>query len=226
MSTRPDTILAALIANRVETMPDRDVLTIEGAGVRPDEVRTYRQLWENGQRLAQVLIDRGLRPGEHFALLMANHAEFIEAMVAASISGTVFVPIDPRTKGDKLAYMLDNAQCRGAIAADYALDNLAAVRGTLTQLSWVIGLETDEGARPLSDFPDVLSYRASRPEQVPELPILTRDPESAMQLIFTSGTTGDPKGIVMTHLRYCATSAVVPAMLATQAAIGPIQGSR
>ena len=57
---------------------------------------TYRQLWENGQRLAQVLIDRGLRPGEHFALLMANHAEFIDAMVAASISGTVFVPVDPR----------------------------------------------------------------------------------------------------------------------------------
>lgn len=224
MSTRPDTILAALIANRVETMPDRDVLTIEGAGVRPDEVRTYRQLWENGQRLAQVLIDRGLHPGEHFALLMANHAEFIEAMVAASISGTVFVPIDPRTKGDKLAYMLDHAQCRGAIAADYALDNLAAVRGTLKQLSWVIGLETDEGARPLSDFPDVLSYRAARPEQVPELPILTRDPESPMQLIFTSGTTGDPKGIVMTHLRYCATSAAVPAMFGYAADDRPYSG--
>ena len=224
MSTRPDTILAALIANRVDTMPDRDVLTIEGAGARPDEVRTYRQLWENGQRLAQVLIDQGLRPGEHFALLMANHAEFIEAMVAASISGTVFVPIDPRTKGDKLAYMLDNAQCRGVIAADYALDNLAAVRGTLKQLSWVIGLETDEGARPLSDVPDVLSYRASRPEQVPELPILTRDPESPMQLIFTSGTTGDPKGIVMTHLRYCATSAAVPAMFGYAAADRPYSG--
>jgi crotonobetaine/carnitine-CoA ligase len=212
MSTRPDTILAALIANRVETMPDRDVLTVEGAGVRPDEVRTYRQLWENGQRLAQVLIARGLRPGEHFALLMANHAEFIEAMVAASISGTVFVPIDPRTKGDKLAYMLDHAQCKGVIAADYTLGHLCAVRGSLKHLSWVIGLETDEGARPLSDFSDVLSYRASWPEQVPELPILTRDPESPMQLIFTSGTTGDPKGIVMTHLRYCATSAAVPAI--------------
>ncbi len=96
MSTTPETTLAALLANRVETMPDLDVLTVEGAGVRPDEVRTYRQLWENGQRLAQVLIDQGLHPGEHFALLMANHAEFIDAMVAASISGTVFVPIDPR----------------------------------------------------------------------------------------------------------------------------------
>ncbi|MFL9906325.1 AMP-binding protein [Paraburkholderia sp. RL17-337-BIB-A] len=212
MSTTPETTLAALLANRVKTMPDLDVLTVEGAGVRPDEVRTYRQLWENGQRLAQVLIDRGLQPGEHFGLLMANHAEFVDAMVAASISGTVFVPIDPRAKGEKLAFMLDNARCRGVIAADYALDNLVAVRASLSQLSWVIGLETDEDAKPLADFAGVLPYRALLPDRVPELPIVARDPESAMQLIFTSGTTGDPKGIVMTHRRYCATSAAVSAL--------------
>ncbi|MCX4169770.1 MULTISPECIES: AMP-binding protein [Paraburkholderia] len=212
MSTTPETTLAALLANRVETMPDLDVLTVEGAGVRRDEVRTYRQLWENGQRLAQVLIDQGLQPGEHFALLMANHAEFIDAMVAASISGTVFVPIDPRARGEKLAFMLDSPGCRGIIAADYALDNLLAVRASLPKLSWVIGLETDEGAKPLADFPGVSSYRALLPEQVPELPIVARDPDSAMQLIFTSGTTGDPKGIVMTHRRYCGTSAAVSAL--------------
>lgn len=212
MSTRPETTLAALIANRAQTMPDLDVLTIEGAGVRPDEVRTYRQLWENGQRLAQLLIDRGLRPGEHFGLPMANHAEFIEAMVAASISGTVFVPIDPRAKGEKLAFMLDNAQCRGVIAADYALDNLATVRGSLARLAWVVGLDTDEGAKSLSAWNDVLPYRALLPEHVPDLPIAAEDPDGAMQLIFTSGTTGDPKGIVMTHRRYCATSAAVGAL--------------
>ncbi|MFM0128936.1 AMP-binding protein [Paraburkholderia sediminicola] len=224
MSTTPETTLAALLANRVETMPDLDVLTVEGAGVRPDEVRTYRQLWENGQRLAQVLIDQGLQPGEHFALLMANHAEFIDAMVAASISGTVFVPIDPRARGEKLAFMLGSPGCRGVIAADYALDNLLAVRASLPQLSWVIGLETDEGAKPLAGFPGVSSYRALLPDQVPELPIVARDPDSAMQLIFTSGTTGDPKGIVMTHRRYCGTSAAVSALFGYVSGDRPYSG--
>jgi len=97
--------------------------TIEGAGAAPDEVRTYRQLWQNGQRLAQALLKQGLQPGDHFALLMANHAEFVDAMVAASICGTVFVPIDPRTKGDKLAFMLENGRCKGVIAPTIALDN-------------------------------------------------------------------------------------------------------
>ena len=225
MSTRPDTILATLIANRVETMPDRDVLTIEGAGVRNDEVRTYRQLWDNGQRLAQVLIDRGLRPGEHFALLMANHAEFIDAMVAASIAGIVFVPIDPRTKGDKLAYMLDNAQCRGVIAADYALDNLCRRAGCAR--APVVGDRARNRRGREADLR--LSRRAVVPrvtgrEQVPRVAHSDSDPESPMQLIFTSGTTGDPKGIVMTHRRYCETSAAVPAMFGYAADDRPYSG--
>jgi crotonobetaine/carnitine-CoA ligase len=209
MNARAENTLANLIANRAETMPDLDVLTIEGAGVRPDEVRTYRQLWQNGQRLARALLDLGLRPGDHFALLMANHAEFVDAMLAASISGTVFVPIDPRTKGDKLAFMLETARCRGVIAADYALDNLAGVRSQLRGLSWVIGLASNEQARPLAEYPNVRPYQAVLSDTVPTLDVATRDPESAMQLIFTSGTTGDPKGIIMTHKRYCDTAAVV-----------------
>src|SRR3954466_16406296 len=112
MNARAENHLANLIANRVESMPDIPVLTIEGGGVRPDEVRTFRQLWQNGQRLAQTLLDQGLHPGDHFALLMANHAEFADAMVAASISGPVFVPIEPRTKGDKLAFILQTARCK------------------------------------------------------------------------------------------------------------------
>jgi crotonobetaine/carnitine-CoA ligase len=224
MGIRPETILANVIANRVETTPDLEVLTVEGAGVRPDEVRTYRQLWENGQRLAQALIDCGAQAGEHFALLMANHAEFVEAMVAASISGTVFVPVDPRAKGDRLAFMLDNARCSGVIAADYALDNLAAVRGELRRVRWVLGVETDGGTKAPSDYSGVTAYAAALPSHVPDLGIRTTDPTSAMQLIFTSGTTGDPKGIVMTHRRYCDTAAAVSKMFGYTADDRPYSG--
>src|SRR6267142_2332426 len=209
MASRPDNVLANVIANRAEALPDLEVLTIDGGGVRPDDVRTFRQLWSNAQRMAEVLIDQGLQPGEHFALLMANHAEFVEAMIAASVVGAVFVPIDPRNKGDKLRFMLDNARCRGVIAADYALDNLADMRDERSELRWVIGLATDEGPRPLSDYPGVRSLHELLPQDAPALPIQATDPDGPMQLIFTSGTTGDPKGIVMTHRRYCDTSTAV-----------------
>jgi carnitine-CoA ligase len=206
MTTRAENVLAHLIASRAEELPDFDVLTLEGGGVRPDEVRTYRTLWDSARRMAQVLLDQGVRPGERFALLMANHAEFVEAMVAASIVGAAVVPIDPRARGDKLHYMLASTQCIGVLAADYALCHLPSLRSSLPALRWVLGFATDEGRHPLSDEPGVVDWLAVAPASVPDLPVLSTDPDGPLELIFTSGTTGDPKAIVMTHRRYCETS--------------------
>jgi crotonobetaine/carnitine-CoA ligase len=206
MTVRAEDTLANLIANRADELPDFEVLTIEGADVRHDEVRSYRALWDNSRRMAKVLLDQGIQPGERFALLMANHPEFVEAMVAASIVGAAVVPIDPRTRGDKLQFMLINAQCSGVLAADYALDHLQPLRATLPGLRWVVAFATDEGRRPWSDYPGVVDLVAAAPWAAPELPILGTDPDSALELIYTSGTTGDPKGIVMTQRRYCETA--------------------
>jgi crotonobetaine/carnitine-CoA ligase len=217
MSSRPENILAHLVARRAEELPDFDVLTIEGAGVRADEVRTYQALWDNGRRMAQVLLDHGVQPGERFALLMANHAEFVEAMVAASIVGAAVVPIDPRTRGDKLHFMLASTGCCGVLAADYALPHLQPLRPTLPALRWVLGVATDEGQRPLAEEPGVLDWAAAAPAVAPDLPVLSTDPDSALELLFTSGTTGDPKGIVMTHRRYCETSLLAMRLFSYQA---------
>lgn len=206
MTTRAENILANLVANRAEELPDFDVLTIEGGGVRPDEVRTYRDLWDNGRRMARVMLDLGIQPGERMALLMANHAEFVEAMVASSIVGAIVVPIDPRTRGEKLHFMLSNAECCAAFAADYALEHLQPLRASLPGMRWVMGFASDEGSKPLSEYAGVVDWAAAAPVAVPNLEIRTTDPESALELIFTSGTTGDPKGIVMTNRRYCETS--------------------
>lgn len=214
MSPYPDNIFAGLIANRAAELPDFPVLTIEGAGQRPDEVRSYRELWDNGRRLAQLMLQLGVQPGGRIALLMANHTEFVEAMVAAGIVGAAVVPIDPRTKGDKLHFLLTSSQCSAAFAADYVLPHLQPLRPRLPGLRWVLTFATDEGDRPLSAWADVVDWQAHAPLATPELPIATIDPDSALELIFTSGTTGDPKGIVMTHRRYCDTIALAQRLFA------------
>jgi len=217
---------AGLIAIRASSNPDLDVLTIEGGGQRPDEVRTYGQLWSHGCRLGAGLRELGLRPGDRFGLLMANHAEFVEAMVAAGATGTVFVPIDPRTKGDRLAYMLATADCKGVIAADYALANLAAVRDRLPELTWVVGLATDEGRATPEQFRahGIVPYDRLLATPAEGFAPAAIDPESAMQLIYTSGTTGDPKGIVMTHKRYCDTASVASRLFGYRADDRPYSG--
>jgi crotonobetaine/carnitine-CoA ligase len=221
-----DLSFAGLIGNRASSKPHLDVLTIEGGGRRADEVRTYRQLWDNGRRLGAGLRLLGLKQGDLFGLLMANHAEFVEAMVAAGATGAVFVPIDPRTKGDKLAYMLKAANCSGVIAADYALANLAEIRGQLPQLKWVVGLSSDECPSTAEQgvLHGVVPYAQLIASPIDDFELAAVEPESAMQLIYTSGTTGDPKGIVMTHKRCCETAALASRLFGFRSDDRPYSG--
>ena len=205
MRERSEAVLGDLIAIRAEQKPDRDVLTFEhlslDGGATPDEVRTYAQLQENANRIAAALVQKGLEPGERFALMMRNHPEYVETMIAASVTGTVFVPIDPRTRGEKLGYMLQNADCHGVVCADYAVSQVEEVRERAGGLKWVLSLETGADASP----PDANGAGSLR--EALEKPCATVDNRLAdaslpLQIIYTSGTTGDPKGVVFPNSRF------------------------
>ncbi len=206
MRERNEMILADLIRVRAEQHPDLDVVTFEhlslDGGATADEVRTYGDLYDNANRIAAGLIRRGITPGDRFAIMMRNHAEFVEAMIAASITGAIFVPIDPRTRGDQLAYMLHNAGCRGVICADYCLAEIAAVRGSLSELQWITALETTE--RDQSPIADAEPLREWLSQPATTIDARTESPDAPLQIMYTSGTTGDPKGIVGANMRLCA----------------------
>ena len=196
-------IIANLIADRAARQPDLDVLTFEHEG--SVETRSYRELWDNGQRLAKALGDLGMAKGDRFALLIQNHPEFVEVMVASAILGTVFVPIDPRTKGEKLAYMLRDSGCRGVVCAGYSRDGVIEALPASPAIEWVAllgGVAEPALDRPTYAVGDWLRL----PVPSPALPVAIEAEAEPMQLMYTSGTTGDPKGIVVPHARFGAVS--------------------
>lgn len=205
MATGDTMILAHLIADRMAAQPDLDVLTfvtIEQDGSFTDEIRTYSDLWQNGQRVAHALQGEAMQLGDAFAVITLNHPEFVDTMVGSSLTGTVFVPIDPRTRGKKLAYMLNHADCRGAVVGDYALANLLDVLAECPKLEWLWFLTTPQGAEVI-DVPlrcrmvgDILT------DDVKSMAIRVDDAEAPMQMLYTSGTTGDPKAILSPYARF------------------------
>jgi crotonobetaine/carnitine-CoA ligase len=207
MNMTDPVILAGLIRTWCDRSPERQILTfvsIDREGVFREETRNYRELWENGQRLAAWMRSQGMGRGDKFAIIMQNHPEFVDLMVASSILGTVFVPIDPRTRGEKLKYMLDFAECRGAFVGAYALAEVEASWGS-QQGRWVSTLE-QPGDNP-ARIENILAHAVPSPE----LPIESDDPDAPMQILYTSGTTGDPKAILSSHGRY-AISSTLPAV--------------
>jgi crotonobetaine/carnitine-CoA ligase len=201
-------ILADLIAIRAAQQPDHPVLTFEhlslDGGRTADEVRTYAALHANAHRLAAALRRRGVAPGDRVAVMMRNHPEFVEALIAASIAGALLVPIDPRTRGEKLAYMLGHAACAGVIAADYCLPALDAVRRQLPGLRWAYAVDSGEGETPLGAFRDVEPLAAVLSGPAVAADVQPESPDAPLQIMYTSGTTGDPKGIVGSNVRFCA----------------------
>ncbi len=205
MRPRNEMILADLITARAEQDPDHEVVVFENAGIRDDETRSYGQLHANAARIAAGLLERGISKGDRFGLLMRNHPEFIETMIAASITGSVFVPIDPRTKGEKLAYTLRHAGCKGAVVADYSLAHIAEIRNGLAELKWLLVLERaeEEGCPTAADIAGAQNLAAVLAAPLREIDSVVDDPKHPLEIIYTSGTTGDPKGVVLSNARYC-----------------------
>ena len=207
MRERNPFILADLIQIRAEEKPDLDVLTFEhhglDGGATPDEVRTYADLQTRANRIAADLVARGMQPGDRFAIMMRNHPEFVEAMIAASITGCLFVPIDPRTRGDKLAFLLRNSGCRGVVCADYSAESLLAVREQAPDVEWLLGLQSGAAeAGSFAGFGDIASLNEVLAKPAATVNTRVEEISDPLQIIYTSGTTGDPKGIVGDHMRF------------------------
>lgn len=205
MSSHPYPSLAALVADKAETQPDLPILTfvaVQDDGTLAHERRSYRALHENAQALAHTLRGLGVVPGSMFAIMMQNHPEFVEAMLAASILGACFVPIDPRTMGDKLDFMLRFAECQGIIATPEALAVVDSTQAGAA-LPWRLALGPDYAAA-IAEPPAALDWAKPRPE-------------APFFMMFTSGTTGNPKAVVQAQGKYMAAATGMRAFGITQA---------
>lgn len=209
---RKDSMLPYMIQDWAQREPDRKSLTfveVGPGGEFLDETRTYGELWGNGQRIAKALQDAGMQANDRFAIMAQNHPEFVDTMVGSGIANTTFVPIDPRAQGQKLKFMLEFTECRGVVIGETALDALRAQLPNLKNVEWVwvIGkseLPTDlKIARPIAEI-------LAAPLPDPALPIAAQDPSEDMQMLFTSGTTGDPKAIIGPYQRFGNIAALGP----------------
>jgi crotonobetaine/carnitine-CoA ligase len=208
MRERSEMVLADLIQIRAEQTPDLDVLTFEHWSLdgcaTPDEIRTFADLERNANRVAMGLLEAGIAVGDRVAIMMRNHPEFVEGMIACSILGALFVTIDPRTRGEKLAYMLRSSGCSSALCSDVCLAELMAVRDQVPELRRLFVVETGAEAPPISscDGARPLAELLAKPAET--LDVRADGPLAPLQIMYTSGTTGDPKGIVGANFRFCA----------------------
>ena len=193
---------------RAEDSPDVEILTFEN-GAHADEVLTYGKIVANGRKLARRLQDAGFGHGDVLALLMRNHPEFIYALYATNAIGAILLPIDPRTKGKRLEFVLKNANTKGVIFTSEFQKNILPVLENIADIE-IIGVACKEGMEGAGDLPDLNAVwnAPDAPEPAPRC----SDPNAPVEIIYTSGTTGDPKGVVLKNNRFAPFSVLAKAV--------------
>ena len=100
-----------LLEIRAEDNPDKEVYLFEKGG-QGEDILTYADLYQKSNRFAAFLKSLGLGKGDTFGLFMRNHPEFVYALMGGTFIGAIAVPIDPRSRGDKLAHYLNDSRAK------------------------------------------------------------------------------------------------------------------
>lgn len=192
-------IASHLVEIRAEEKPDQEVFIFEdGAG--GEQVLTYRDLYEQSNKIASLLAEKGIGRGDAFAVYMRNHPEFICSLLAGTTLGAVMVPVDPRYRGERLKYLLENCGARAVIVSGECLEPLEEVLAGLPEVRFVAVAYRPEQGIPAGGGYHALNETLER-DSWPVVEQQIMDVRHPMQIVYTSGTTGNPKGVMIRNNR-------------------------
>ncbi len=175
-------------------MPDQ-VAVIDG-----DEALTFRQLYNNALTLCAALHERGLKPGDVISFQLPNWHETMIINLAASLGRFVVNPIVPIYRDAEVGFILRSSRTRILFVPEEFrsinyVEMVERLRADLPDLQDVVLLRSDR-----SDYPSFASW-VSAPEGdgAAKFDVVNPDPNAVKLLLYTSGTTGNPKGVLHSH---------------------------
>jgi acyl-CoA synthetase (AMP-forming)/AMP-acid ligase II len=182
----PIETLASIPRYHAAHTPDAVALSFEGRET------TYRGLDAASNQVANGLIVAGVKPTSRVAILDKNSDTFFSVLLGAAKANAVLVPINARLAAPEIAFVINDAGAEVLFVGEAFLETLARIRDELITIRKVIVLDA--------------SYTAWRDAQSTVDPVVVSQPDDVCIQMYTSGTTGHPKGVQLTHRNFALTS--------------------
>ncbi len=163
-----------------------------------DQRWTYQEVWRSVELYAQVLHNLGIQPQDRVVLFVSNRAEFVFLLFAIQYIGAIAVPVGIREQRPGLTYIMNQCKAK-AVAFDWSLAERIPSKADVASLEHRICIDNNLGdqvstAAPTVVLPDLLAKQSPK-----EIPFFVADQFDVAAILYTSGTTGNPKGAMITH---------------------------
>ena len=171
------------------------------AYVAGDQKRTYSEFQEQVNRLGNALVENGVGKGDRVAVLSANSGPYLEMYYATSAIGSLIVPLNHRLAPVELAYILQDSGSKLVLLGEGFEEAYAEVGTHLETKPPTLYSGSGETPQGMADYDESLANAS------PDLAAPDVDEQDLAGLFYTSGTTGNPKGVMLTH-RNCVSNAL------------------
>lgn len=192
MTTIPQRVLGEALKFSAQKYPSKTAIIIK------TKEYSYSQLQESVEKLVNHLIRAGIRKGDRVAIYMNNSWQSIVSIYGVTLSGAVFLVINPQTKANKLKYILNDSGAKTVISESILFNELfKALGGSISIQEVIMTGDTSQitglpGIK-LTNYEDIVTIN------YPKIALPKTIPNDLAALIYTSGSTGFPKGVMMTH---------------------------
>jgi fatty-acyl-CoA synthase len=176
--------VATMLHRRAQISAHRTAITFEGSSL------TFQQLSDRTRSLASAFQKMGLKPGSRIAYLGFNNSALLEVMFAAASMGGVFVAVNFRLTGDELTYILNDSEVEALFVDDDLYPVINPVRSAIGCEKFISVQTPVEGDY---NFNDLIAQNQPLQECYKSVP------DETAVIMYTSGTTGKPKGAMLTH---------------------------
>ena len=176
------------LERHVERTPEKILLRYQQLQQR------YDAFLQTALRAASVFRSLGVQQGDTVCLMLANNPDYLYAWFGLARIGAVKVPINIHLKGEGLAYIIEHSEAKVLVVEDQMLPRLAALRASLSDPRLIVV----RGAAPdgYASWSDLLATASTA------CPGTSAPPEAVHAILYTSGTTGPPKGVMLSHAAY------------------------
>lgn len=152
---------------------------------------SYMEFHKGGNRVANLLLELGVEKGDRCAVMLQSNSAYLKSWLGIARMGGIEVPINTGLRGDLLAYILNQAQCKVLIIQNEWIDRITQIQDRLTHLERV--LVVGEAQHEFDSFDSLLAQSG---EDEVNVEVRPTDPSL---ILFTSGTTGPSKGAILSH---------------------------